>query len=61
MRWFHDKAGITYHQMAVGEAGMTTSTDAAAMSRKLGFKVTPEAILEGKYGRLNLIINHFHP
>ncbi|MGD1120273.1 MAG: DUF362 domain-containing protein [Dehalococcoidales bacterium] len=50
MRWFHDKAGITYHQMAVAEAGMTTPGDSDMISRKLGGKVTPEAILEGKYG-----------
>jgi hypothetical protein len=51
MRWFHDKAGITYHQMAVGEAGMTTPLDSDTISKKLRTKVTPEAILEGKYGR----------
>jgi hypothetical protein len=50
MRWFHDKAGISYHQMAVGEAGMTTPLDSDTLSRKLARKVTPEAILEGKYG-----------
>ncbi len=50
MRWFHDKAGITYHQMAVGEAGMTISTDVEAVSKKLGRRLTPEAIMEGKYG-----------
>jgi hypothetical protein len=50
MRWFHDKAGITYHQMAVGEAGMSISTDTAAVSRMLGRQLTPEAVMEGKYG-----------
>ena len=50
MRWFHDKAGFTYHQMAVGEAGMTISTDTEAISKKLGRRLTPEAIMEGKYG-----------
>jgi hypothetical protein len=50
MRWFHDKAGITYYQMAVAEAGMTISTDTAARSRMLGRKLTPEAVMEGKYG-----------
>ncbi|MGD9143493.1 MAG: DUF362 domain-containing protein [Dehalococcoidia bacterium] len=50
MRWFHDKAGISFHQMAVGEAGMTISTDTAVISKRLGRKLTPEAILEGKYG-----------
>jgi len=51
MRWFHDKGGITYYQMAVGEAGMTISTDTAAVSKKLGRQVTPEAVMEGKYGK----------
>jgi hypothetical protein len=50
LRWFHDKGGITYHQMAVGEAGMSTPVDSDTISKKLGVKVTPEAILEGKYG-----------
>ena len=50
MRWFHDKAGFTYYQMAVGEAGMTVSTDTAAISKRLGRQLTPEAIMEGKYG-----------
>lgn len=50
MRWFHDKAGITYHQMAVGEAGMTISTDTAAVSKMIGRQLTPEAVMEGKYG-----------
>jgi len=50
MRWFHDKAGITYHQMAVGEASMTVPADSDMISKKLGRKVPPEAILEGKYG-----------
>jgi len=50
MRWFHDRASITYHQMAVGEAGMTLSTDTEAVSKELGRRVTPEAVMEGKYG-----------
>ena len=50
MRWFHDKGSITYHQMAVGEAGMTVPLDADTISRKLGRRITPEAIMEAKYG-----------
>lgn len=50
MRWFHDKAGITYHQMAVAEAGMTAPYDSDMISRKLGRDIPPEAILEGRYG-----------
>jgi hypothetical protein len=50
MRWFHDQGGITYHQMCLGEAGMTTTLDALMMSKRLGKTVTQEAIIEGKYG-----------
>jgi hypothetical protein len=50
MRWFHDHGGVTYHQMAVGEAGMTFSFDSDNISRKLERLITPEAIVEGKYG-----------
>ena len=41
MRFFHDKLGIRYYQMAVGEAGVTTPTLAAIID------CTPEAVLEG--------------
>ncbi len=50
MRWFHDTAGITYHQMAVGEASMTSPLDSDTISRKLGRNIPPEAIFEGRYG-----------
>jgi hypothetical protein len=50
MRWFHDKQGITYHQMSAGEAGTTTTQGALLASRLSGGTVTTEAVLEGKYG-----------
>ena len=50
MRWFHDKQGITYYQMSIGEAGTTMSEDAAMVSRNTDQTVTTQAILEGKYG-----------
>lgn len=49
MRWFHDKPGITYHQMSVGEAGVTTGVGAEMMSRITGNHITREAIMEGKF------------
>ncbi|MBW1804003.1 MAG: DUF362 domain-containing protein, partial [Deltaproteobacteria bacterium] len=52
MRWFHDKLGISYHQMAVGEAP-TVLTAAANLFSRLnpeGTALTPEAVVEGKSG-----------
>jgi len=52
MRWFHDKLGISYHQMALGEAA-TTMPMAASMFSTLnpeGKAVTTEAAIEGKCG-----------
>ena len=52
MRWFHDKLGITYHQMSLGEAGTRTAATAGAYTLALAGKqiVTPEAVIEGKWG-----------
>jgi hypothetical protein len=51
MRWFHDQSGISYHQMAVGEAGTFTSVTAYNMSKLWGGKpVTTQAVMEGKRG-----------
>jgi hypothetical protein len=52
MRWFHDKLGITYHQMSLGEAGTSMSATAGAYTLALAGKqvVTTEAVLEGKWG-----------
>lgn len=51
MRWFHDKRGISYHQMALGEVSSTTSLAAVMASRAFGGgTVTTKAIMEGKCG-----------
>jgi hypothetical protein len=52
MRWFHDKLGVTYHQMSLGEGGTTMSATAAGYTLSLQGKgnVTTEAVLEGKWG-----------
>jgi len=50
MRWFHDKLDITYHEMAIGEAGTAMSATAAFYSRHHngGKPVTTEAVIEGR-------------
>jgi hypothetical protein len=52
MRWFHDKLEISYHEMALGEAGTGLTTAARAMSLLFmgGKKVTTEVVIEGKIG-----------
>ncbi len=51
MRWFHDKRGISYHQMALGEVSSTTSLAAVVASRAFeDATVTTKEIMEGKYG-----------
>jgi hypothetical protein len=52
MRWFHDKLGISYHQMAVGEAATAIPSATVQFSRMAGEKktITPEAVIEGKSG-----------
>jgi len=52
MRWFHDKLGVTYHQMSLGEAGTSVTPIAGAYTLALAGKqvVTPEAVIEGKWG-----------
>jgi hypothetical protein len=51
MRWFHDQRGISYHQMALGEAGTFTSLAAYNMSKLWGGNpVTTQAVMEGKRG-----------
>ncbi len=52
MRWFHDILGISYHQMALGEAGSCMNAAAGYYSiinpqRRL---ITTEAVIEGKIG-----------
>jgi hypothetical protein len=48
MRWFHDKLGVHYHQMAIGEASATTFMQAATFSKTSGKSITTEAVFEGR-------------
>ncbi|MCP4753032.1 MAG: hypothetical protein GY866_19260, partial [Proteobacteria bacterium] len=52
MRWFHDKLGVRYHQMALGEAATATSATAGYYSMMMpdGSRMTTEAVIEGKSG-----------
>ena len=52
MRWFHDRLGISYHQMIIGEAGTAMSANAATYTRALGGKgvITTQALIEGRSG-----------
>lgn len=50
MRWFHDKAGISYYQMCLGEAATQITTRAAQYTciKQTGRPVTTEAAYEGR-------------
>jgi hypothetical protein len=48
MRWFHDKLGIHYHQMALGEASASTFLLAANFSQASGKTISTEAVFEGR-------------
>ena len=52
LRWFHDELGVSYHQMAVGEASTTLTADAGRLTLHYGRgrTITPEAVLEGRSG-----------
>jgi hypothetical protein len=52
MRWFHDKVGISYYNMCLGEAatGMSAAAGYYSMYHPDGKRVTTEAVLEGKSG-----------
>ena len=52
MRWFHDRLGVRYHQMAVGEAATVMSAAAGlfSMTNPEGKKITTEAVIEGRAG-----------
>ncbi len=50
MRWFHDRQGVTYHQMAVGEAGTAVYAAALMASRIYRTEYTTQALMEGKCG-----------
>jgi Domain of unknown function (DUF362) len=54
LRWFHDKLEISYHSMAVGEAGTGISNVSQMFSRIFnGGKTFPtEALFEGRYQNL---------
>ena len=52
MRWFHDKGGISYYQMSIGEAA-TALNAVASICSKLNpdeKEITTEAVIEGKSG-----------
>ncbi len=48
MRWFHDRVGVNYYQMAVGEASTCASMLAYNYSKIAGRSITTEAVFEGK-------------
>lgn len=50
MRWFHDRFGINYFQMAVGEASTCSSMVSYNYSKITGRNITTEAVLEGRSG-----------
>ncbi|MFX1457408.1 MAG: DUF362 domain-containing protein, partial [Promethearchaeota archaeon] len=54
MRWFHEKAGISYYKMSLGEAatGMNSTASMLSMVNPEGKEITTEAVLEGKSGNL---------
>ncbi|MHA2088093.1 MAG: DUF362 domain-containing protein, partial [Promethearchaeota archaeon] len=54
MRWFHEKAGISYYKMSLGEAATAMNSTAGMLSmvNPKGKAITTEAVLEGKSGDL---------
>ncbi len=54
MRWFHDKLGISYYHMTLGEAATGIASTASLYSLinhdKNNNKITPEGVIEGKTG-----------
>jgi hypothetical protein len=52
MRWFHDRLGVPYHQMTLGEAATVLSASAGmfTMINPEGKTITTEAVIEGKSG-----------
>jgi hypothetical protein len=52
MRWFHDRMGVPYHQMTLGEAATVMSAAAGmfSMINPEGKKITTEAVIEGRSG-----------
>ncbi|MFX1481063.1 MAG: hypothetical protein ACFFCI_23525, partial [Promethearchaeota archaeon] len=50
MRWFHEKMGISYYQMMIGEAATALAAAASMYSNQSKKLITPEAAIEGKSG-----------
>ena len=52
MRWFHDKLGISYYKMSIGEAATATTLAATLYSRNNSEnkEITTEAVIEGRSG-----------
>jgi hypothetical protein len=50
MRWFHDRLGVNYFQMAVGEASTCSSMLSYNYSKSTGRSITTKAVLEGRSG-----------
>jgi hypothetical protein len=50
MRWFHDIADVSYHQMALGEAASATSLVSFQYTQQSGKRITTEAVIEGRSG-----------
>ena len=52
MRWFHDQLGVSYHQMALGEAAtlMPAMASLYTLLHPGGGSVTAEATIEGRSG-----------
>ncbi len=52
MRWFHDKLGISYYQMSIGEAATLMAATAAqySMINPEGKTITTEGVIEGRSG-----------
>ena len=50
MRWFHEKMGISYYQMMIGEAATALAAAASMYSNQSEKSITPEAAIEGKSG-----------
>lgn len=50
MRWFHDRLGIGYHWMALGEASTSVNVWEFLWSRTTGRRITTEAVFEGRSG-----------
>ena len=50
MRWFHEKAGVSYYQMTIGEAAtlMPAAAGLYSMLSADGKPITVEAVIEGK-------------